>query len=172
MVYAFRRRIRRGPRVWLLVSLAALGLLGVFSQAAQAQVPPPTFSIDDVTKNEGSSGGTTAFVFTVSISNYPATGNPVFRVDYRTANGTATAGACASGFDYASASGQLTFNRSNQTRTVTIQVCADTTVEPNETFFVDLSDATPGTIIAKSRGVGTIVNDDAAALRPTATNVS
>ncbi|MDQ3379442.1 MAG: hypothetical protein M3546_03845, partial [Actinomycetota bacterium] len=161
---------RRRSRFGVLVSLLALLLLGVALQAG-AQTPPPSFSIDDVTKVEGNSG-TTAFVFTVTISNYPTSGNPPFRVDYATANGTATGGACASGFDYVSTSGQLNFNRNNLTRTISVSVCRDTTFEPDEMFFVDLSNPSGGADIGKGRGIGTIVNDDASPVRPTATNVS
>ena len=39
----------------------------------------------------------------------------------------------------------------------------DTSVEPDETFFVNLLDATNGGTIVKSQGIGTISNDDAAA---------
>jgi Calx-beta domain-containing protein len=156
----------------LLASLLGLALLGVLAPQPRAQTPPPSFSITDVTKNEGNSG-TTSFVFRVTISNYPASGNPTFRVDYATASGTAAAGACASGFDYVRVTNtQLTFNRNNQFRDITVSVCGDTTFEPNETFFVDLSTPTGGAVIGKGRGTGTIVNDDVAPVRPTATNVT
>ncbi len=46
---------------------------------------------------------------------------------------------------------------------MTVQVNGDTAVEPNETFFVNLSNATGNATIADNQGVGTIVNDDAAA---------
>ena len=155
----------------LLASLLSLALLGVALQAG-AQTPPPSFSIDDVTKNEGNSG-TTSFVFRVKISNYPSSGNPTFKVDYATANGTATAGACASGFDYVRTSGKLTFNR-ELSRDITVSVCGDTTFELDETFFVDLSKPDPpgGAVIEKGRGIGTILNDDVAPVRPTSTNVT
>jgi len=155
----------------VLVSLLALALLAVALQAG-AQPLPPTFDITDRTANEGLSG-TTSFVFKVELSN-PPSGSFTIRVDFATANGTATgtAGACASGFDYVRTSGQLTFNRNNLFRDISVSVCGDTTFEPNETFFVDLSKPTNGAVLGKGRGVGTIVNDDASPVRPTATNVS
>jgi streptogramin lyase len=118
----------------------------------------PTLSINNVSANEGNSG-TTPFVFTVTLS--AASGSTV-TVNYATADGTATAGS-----DYAAASGVLTFAPGATTQTITVNVIGDTTPEPNETFFVNLSGATNATI-AVSQGIGTIVNDDAA---PPATNV-
>ena len=136
-----------------------------------AQAPPPSISINDVSANEGNSG-TTTFTFTARIDNYPATGNPTFMVNYMTANGSATAGTCAGGADYVARSGQVTFNRSNQTRPIEITVCGDMTVEANELFFVNLSNPTNGAVITDGQGTGTIVNDDTPVVRPTATNVS
>jgi hypothetical protein len=154
------------------LAVLALALVAfVFMVPAGAADPvPPSISINDVTMNEGNSG-TTNFVFTVTLSDPPA-GNFTIMVNYATANGTAIAGACSSGFDYLTTSGQLTFNRNNLTRTVTVPVCGDAVFEPNETFFVNLSNPTGGATITKGQGVGTIVNDDVAPLRSTSTNVT
>jgi hypothetical protein len=75
-------------------------------------------------------------------------------VAWATANGTATAGS-----DYAAGSGTVNFGVGESTKTVTVQVNGDTTVESNETFNVNLTGPT-GATIADSQGVGTIVNDD------------
>jgi len=110
----------------------------------------PTVSINDVTMAEGNSG-TTPFVFTVSLS--AASGQTV-TVNYATADGTATAGS-----DYVAASGTLTFTPGTTSLPVTVLVNGNTTFEPDETFFVNLS--SPVNIsIAKGQGVGTILNDD------------
>ena len=77
-------------------------------------------------------------------------------VNFGTADGTATAGS-----DYAAATGTLTFAPGDTTKTVTINVNGDTTVEPAETFAVGLS-APGGATIAKASGAGTITNDDVA----------
>lgn len=159
-------RLRRSTRLLFAVALATLA----FAVHAAEAVAVPTLSINDVTMNEGNSG-TTSFVFTVTLTD-PPSGNFTIMVNYATANGTATAGACASGFDYNGASGQLTFNRNNPTRTVAVQVCGDTTFEPDETFFVNLSGEPAGVIVAKRQGVGTIRNEDVAPVRPTLTTVS
>jgi hypothetical protein len=110
-------------------------------------------SITDVTITEGDSGTKTA-TFTVS-----HTGTAAFSVDYATANGTATAGS-----DYVATSNTLNFAAGSgaaQSQTVSVTINGDTTVEPNETFFVNLLNATGGGTVVKSQGIGTISNDDA-----------
>ena len=110
-------------------------------------------SITDVTIAEGDSGTKTA-TFTVS-----HTGTAAFSVDYATADGTATAGS-----DYVATSNTLNFAAGSgaaQSQTVSVTISGDTTVEPNETFFVNLLNATGGGTIVKSQGLGTIANDDA-----------
>ena len=47
---------------------------------------------------------------------------------------------------------------------VTVNVLGNTVVEPNETFFVKLSNAVGATIF-DNQGVGTILNDDGPVLR-------
>ena len=100
----------------------------------------PTISINNVTAAEGNSGST-AFVFTVSLSN--PSSNQV-TVNYATAAGTtnpATGGtSCAGGTDFLNlTSTQLTFAAGEISKQVTVQVCGDTNAEANETFFVNLS---------------------------------
>lgn len=109
-----------------------------------------SISVGDVWLSEGNSG-TTNFVFTVSLSN--AVNSPV-TVSYATANGTATAGS-----DYQAASGTLTIPAGQTSGTITILVNGDELSEPDETFFVNLSSPTNGTI-AKGQGVGMILDDE------------
>ena len=45
------------------------------------------------------------------------------------------------------------------TQTITVQVNGDTVVEPDETFFVNLSNPVNATLL-DAQAVGTIVNDD------------
>ena len=113
---------------------------------------PPTVSINDISLAEGNSG-TTNFIFTISLSQ-PSGFN--VSVNYATANGTATAG-----IDYASTGGTVNFSSAlaETSKTVTVAVTGELTVEINETFFVDLSNPTSATI-ADSQGVGTITDDD------------
>jgi Calx-beta domain len=123
--------------------------------------PPPSLSINDVTVTEGSSGTTDA-VFTVTLS---AASTPAVTVQYATADGTAT----AADSDYQSATGTLTFTPGQTTQTITVQVNGDTTVEPNETFAVNLSNPNNATI-ADGQGVGTITNDDPTGVQLDATS--
>ncbi len=103
---------------------------------------------------EGNSGTTNAS-FTVSLSQAATS---IVTVDYATANGTAIAGS-----DYVSSLGTITFNPGETSKTVDVAVTGDTLYEPNENFFVNLSNAT-NVVIADAQGLGTIVNDDASPL--------
>ncbi|MGQ0621593.1 MAG: Calx-beta domain-containing protein [Panacagrimonas sp.] len=113
--------------------------------------PLPTITIDDVPNAELNSG-TRNFTFTIRLSA-PSSG-PV-SVSYVTANGSATAGS-----DYNSGSGTVSIAAGQTAQTVGIGVRGDTAVEPDETFFVNLSGPV-GATIADGTGTGTIVNDDA-----------
>ncbi|HVE20332.1 MAG TPA: Calx-beta domain-containing protein, partial [Ilumatobacteraceae bacterium] len=108
-------------------------------------------SISDVSITEGDTGTKTAS-FTVS-----RTGTAAFTVGYATANGTATAGS-----DYLAASGTLSFAAGQASQTISVRINGDTVVEPDETLFVNLTDASNGGVITRSQGVGTILNDDVA----------
>jgi hypothetical protein len=109
-------------------------------------------SINDLIITEGNSG-TQLATFTVLRSG----GTDPFAVSYATADSTATA---ADG-DYIPTSGTLQFATGVNAQTFTVTINGDTKVEPNETFFVNLSGATAGATISKSQGTGTIINDDA-----------
>src|SRR5262249_29445650 len=115
----------------------------------------PGLSIDDVELMEGDTGTTDA-VFTVTLSQ---ASNQTVTVDFATTDGTADA---ASG-DYVAASGTLTIPAGTTAQTISITVNGDTTVEPDETFFVDLSNAV-GANIENGRGTAVIVNDDGGGL--------
>ena len=106
--------------------------------------------IYDVWLSEGNSG-TTNFDFTVNLS--VAISQPV-TVNYATADGTATAGS-----DYQAKSGKLTIPAGQTSGTVTVLVNGDGQSEPDENFFVNLSNPTTGTI-GDGQGVGTIYDDE------------
>ncbi len=110
----------------------------------------PRLAIADVTLIEGDSG-TTAATFQVSLN---AIFGKTVTVNYATANGTAM-----SGSDYQATSGLLTFAPGQLVQNVNVNVFGDSTIEPDETFFVDLSNPVNATI-ADGRGVATIRNDD------------
>ena len=104
--------------------------------------PVGNISINDVTITEGNSG-TKVATFTVSRSG----GTAAFDVNFATANGTATAGS-----DYvAQPTGTLSFAAGDLTKTISVTINGDTTVEPDETFFVNLSGATNGGTIVDAK---------------------
>lgn len=116
----------------------------------------PTFSVNDVSGNEGNSG-TTPFTFAITRSGNATAFSSV--VTYSTANGTAT-----SPDDYAATNASVTFAPNEVTKNVTVLVNGDTTVEPNETFTLNITSASNGTI-ARATGTGTILNDDGVSQR-------
>jgi Ca2+-binding RTX toxin-like protein len=115
-----------------------------------SDVTQTAISIDDVSAAEGNAA-TTSFDFTVSLSS---ASSQTVTVAYATADDTATQPS-----DYTAVGATLTFTPGQTSKTVSVSVNGDTTVEPDETFFVNLSAATNATI-ADAQGVGTIQNDD------------
>ncbi len=107
-----------------------------------------------VTINEGNAG-TSSQTFIVTLS---AASTNTVTVDWTTAKNTADTA------DYVAASGRLTFLPGDPlSQTITVLVKGDTNVEPNETYKVALSKPTFA-FLADNLGIGTIRNDDAAAL--------
>ena len=135
------------PDAWRLddVTLTAVG------------VAPPavagSVSINDVTISEGNSG-TKVATFTVTRSG----GTAAFDVNFATSNATAT----VADSDYVAASNTLHFGANQNTQTISVTINGDTKVEANETFNVNLSNATNGATISDGQGIGTITNDDGA----------
>ena len=131
----------------------------VFSDWVHASPPPAatagSVSINDVTISEGNSG-TKVATFTVTRSG----GTAAFDVNYATSDGTAT----VADSDYVAASNTLHFGANQNTQTISVTINGDTKVEANETFNVGLSNATNGATISDGQGVGTITNDDGAAI--------
>ncbi len=107
--------------------------------------------ISDVSATEGNAG-TKIFTFTVSLSK-ALPGNVTF--DVATANGTASAGS-----DYVSLSQtNQTITAGATSKNFSVTVNGDATVEADEVFYVNVSNVA-GVAVAKSQGIGTIVNDD------------
>ena len=132
--------------------------IGAVEMAANVVVP--TISVNDISVAEGNSG-TNQMAFTVLLS---AASTQTVTVSFSTSNGTATAGS-----DYVTVPATtLTFNPNETSKTVNVTINGDTTVEPDETLNLNLSNPTNATI-SDSQGIGTITNDDAA---PTCVQVS
>jgi hypothetical protein len=108
--------------------------------------------ISDATIKEGKLGTTSSLVLTLELSGSPLS---VVTVNYSTAPGTAT-----SGVDYRPISGTLSFPVGVSTKKLTVTVIGDKTREPNETFFVNLSNPSPNAYLGDSQGLATIGNDD------------
>ena len=116
----------------------------------------PHFSVGNLTANEGTGANPTLFNFVVTRTG---DSDQDVSVDYSTSNVTATA---PSDFTAVSAT-KLTFAPGEFSKNAPVNVVADSTDEPNETFHVNLSNAVDtgrtATII-DNLGVGTINDDD------------
>ena len=109
-----------------------------------------SISIDDlVTTNE------TALTNTVTVRLSSASGHTV-TVNYATADGTATFNS-----DYNTASGTVSFAPGEVTKTINVDILADSLNEGNEIFYVNLSGAINASI-SDSQGSVTITDDDGA----------
>jgi hypothetical protein len=117
---------------------------------AQTVPPLPGLLISDVAASEGNSG-TTNFIFNVSLT--AAVAQPV-TAQFATADGTATAGN-----DYVAANGVVTFAPGEILKTITVQVNGDTMFEPDETFFVNLSNPV-NAVISDGQGQGVILDNE------------
>ena len=106
----------------------------------------PTLSIDDASAAEGSD-----LVFTVNLN---AASTEMVTVDYATSvESTDTA---TEDTDYTAASGSLTFNAGETTKTITVQTTADSVADAGETFTVTLSNASSNVTISDAAATGTI----------------
>src|SRR5918993_1555079 len=137
------------------VENAKLNAFAVYSGAAP---PSPTLSIAtaNANLNEGNSGST-AFTFTVSRTGSTAgASTAAFAVTGSGANPAAAA-------DFAGGvlpTGTVSFAAGEATKTITVNVAGDSTVEPAENFTVALSNPSAGTTIGTATATGTILNDD------------
>ncbi|HKQ51076.1 MAG TPA: endonuclease/exonuclease/phosphatase family protein [Pyrinomonadaceae bacterium] len=117
--------------------------------------PTPSLSINNVSQDEGNAG-TTNFNFTVSLSQPAQTGGVSFTVN--TADGTTNP--ATAGSDYVAITGGAgSIPEGSSSTQVTVQVNGDTTPEPNETFFVNITNVT-GAGVTDAQGLGTIQNDE------------
>lgn len=117
----------------------------------------PSFKINNVAASEGNS-----LTFTVEKTGSTALNHTVY---YSTADGTARAGS-----DYSSRSGSIKVYAAQSSKVITISTIEDSTVEPNETFYVNLTSVTGGAVFSDNKGRGTIDNDDQPNTPPDAQN--
>lgn len=122
-----------------------------FGSSDDAAVPQAaSLAIDDVTTAEGDAGTKTA---TFTVTRAGGTSGAV-SVDWATAAGTAAAGT-----DFTAASGTLSFAPGDTTKTIAVTVNGDTADELDETYTVELTNAT-GATLGDASGTGTITDDD------------
>lgn len=114
-------------------------------------------AVADASIPEGNSGTSTV---NVPVTLSQAASQPV-TVKYATGYGSATAGS-----DYVYTEGTLTFTPGQTSKNVSITINGDTTLEANETFFVQLYDPQLwlGVTLSDRWGQVTILNDDAGTL--------
>jgi Tol biopolymer transport system component len=114
-----------------------------------------SIAVQSASKAEGNSG-TTAFTFTVGLSQAGVTSQTV---DWKV-TGSGASAADAADFGGALPAGTVTFAAGETSKVVTIQVSGDTVAESNETFLVSLLGASAGLEIGTSSAGGTILDDD------------
>jgi len=112
--------------------------------------PEPTLSITDKSVLEGNSG-TSVATFTVRLS-LPS--GRVVKVDYATRDWTATAEN-----DYWPTKGPLVFAEGEVTKPVRVAIVGDTKQEPDEQFYVELSNPVHATI-SDAQAVGEIRTEE------------
>ena len=118
--------------------------------AKESTAESSQLSVTDAAASE-EDDSTIDFVVTLS----PASDERV-TVDYATANGSAS-----TGDDYTAASGSLTFNAGETSKTIQVSIIDDTVVDDNETLTVTLSNAS-GAEISDGQATGTITDGDTA----------
>ncbi|MCT7985319.1 DUF4347 domain-containing protein [Laspinema sp. A4] len=115
-----------------------------------AVVISPRFTLENITLIEGNSQQTNATI-TVTLN---AALNQLATVNYATVDDTAI-----SPEDYTATSGTLQFNPGETTNTITVAIAPDTIDEPDEQFFVNLSNPV-NAAIATPQAIATITDDD------------
>lgn len=112
----------------------------------------PTLSVNDITVTEGDSGTTDA-TFTVTLSGVS---NNSVGFGFGLTNGTALEEE-----DFLGVGGGALIAAGMTSSTITVPIVGDTIKESNETFFLNLANASNATI-ADNQGVATIIDDESA----------
>jgi len=137
-------------KVTLRITAGAQSATKVATFRILQRATKPSVAIGDASGLEGNSG-TVMLSFPVTLS---AASTQTVSVSYATSDGTATAPG-----DYASASGTVTFAPGEKAKTIPVSVVGDTSIEPNETLTMAISNPLNATI-ADATATGTITNDD------------
>jgi hypothetical protein len=106
---------------------------------------------------EGNSGTSYAY-FLLQFTGVRSDPNQWLSVDYTTRDGTATAGQ-----DYLSVAGKLVLYPNENQAVIPVEIMGDTTPEPNETFYLDVTNPVGGSFgvgVVTLTAMRTILNDD------------
>lgn len=115
-------------------------------------LPKPAMSVASASQAEGNAGNQ-AMSFTVTLAKAS-----VLKVtaSYATADGTATAGS-----DFTATNGTVSFAPGETSKSISVPIIGETTVEADETFSVTLSSPV-NAVLGTATATGTITNDDVA----------
>ena len=111
----------------------------------------PLITVADTSVTEGDIG-TTTMTFDVTLDR-PGAG--AITVDYASSDAAAIAGQ-----DYTTASGTLTINAGDTAAVIDVTVAAETVIEVDEQFVINLLNASPNARFADDEALGLIINDD------------
>ena len=158
---------RKGDPIEIFIGaqLAARTQVGDEGVAVRLDIDPqnlgtgPAVRVLDVAVMEGNSGISTA-QFTISMNT--TSPSRVVTVNWQTVAGTATAATgCGAGSDFVTASGALDIPAGQLSGQVNIQICGDTTIEPDEMFAFELTSTVDDFgVIQTPSATGTILDDD------------
>ncbi|HRQ63614.1 MAG TPA: beta-propeller fold lactonase family protein [Xanthomonadaceae bacterium] len=157
-------------RIFIGTHLAAETVVGLEGVAVRLDIDPqnmgtgPSIRIDPVAEFEGNSG-TTAFDFPIFVQSTGNDWTSPATIEWRTEDESASGGnECGPGIDYISVNnGILTIpvqavGPDTQVGTITVLVCGDDVIEPDETFVVRATCI--GCVLVEETAVGTIIDDD------------
>lgn len=121
-----------------------------------------TITFADISNPEGGKNETTPFDFEVTLNGQVGSD---FALSFATQDGTAVSTGRNKDRDFVSVIGTIVFNKlgaTPQTQHVTVNVNGDTTVEPNETFTLELLGDPPNGVsfVEDNISTATILNDD------------
>src|SRR5258708_4892969 len=107
----------------------------------EARIAPATLSIGDAQITEGDAGRST-LTFTVTLS---AADTKTVTVDFLTGAAGDTAKSSGAFPDYDAQQGTLSFSPGQTIRKISVPIIGDLVKEPDETFTIELSNATNAT---------------------------
>jgi Tol biopolymer transport system component len=132
----------------------------VFRRDLGAPPPPPPPPAASLSADQSTPEGVGSHLLTFEVTLGAADARAI-AVDWRTVDGTATAGE-----DYRAAGGQLTFAPGQTSAFISVDVLGDDTPEADETFSIELSNP-QNAKLGRARAQVTIVNDDLFVPTPT-----